>query len=66
MFCRQKYDCVLANLFSIFFCFGMKISREGWLGVCFINLDCYYFHFLTSAATGAEAPDCSSTVNAAD
>ena len=35
---------------------------EGRLGVCFIHL---YFYYFLSAATGAAAPCCSGTVNAA-
>ena len=38
----------------------------GWLDYLFIYIVITFFHFLVSAATGAAAPGCSGTVNAAD
>ena len=49
-------------------CFGGRNQkkRDGWMSVLFIYIVIRLFYVLITAATGAAAPGCSGTGNAAD
>ena len=56
----------LRRKYAFLSCLLIYIFRGGWVSVLFIYIVINFFSFSILAATGAAAPICSGTVNAAD